>query len=110
MFRRFLTSSLLAGAMLMLPGATFAAPPQTGAQTRAQAEPPPLAATAPSGKPICPVMLDEVEDPADAAYSDYQGKRYYFCCPACKPKFDKNPRRYIRALEAKQRRMAKAKS
>ena len=104
MFRRFLTSSLLAGAMLMLPGATFAAPPQTGAQT----EPP--AATAPSGKPVCPVTLHEIEDPADAAYSDYQGKRYYFCCPACKPKFDKKPRRYIRALEAKQRRMAKAKS
>ncbi len=106
MFRRFPVSVLLVGAMLTLPGATFAAMPQTGAQT----EPPPPAATAPSGKPICPVMLDEVEDPSDAAYSNYRGKRYYFCCPACKPKFDKNPRRYIRALEAKQRRMAKARS
>ncbi|WP_246604597.1 YHS domain-containing protein [Chloracidobacterium aggregatum] len=102
MFRRFPVSVLLVGAMLTLPGATFAAMPQT--------EPPPLAATAPSGKPICPVMLDEVEDPSDAAYSDYRGKRYYFCCPACKPKFDKNPRRYIRALEARQRRMGKTRS
>ncbi|QUW03909.1 YHS domain-containing protein [Chloracidobacterium validum] len=47
-------------------------------------------------------MLEEVEDPSDAAYSAYQGKRYYFCCPACKPKFDKNPRKYIRALKNKQ--------
>ncbi len=102
MFRSFLVLGLFVGVLLTIPGATSAATPQT--------EPPPPAATAPSGKPICPVMLDEVEDLADAAYSDYRGKRYYFCCPACKPKFDKNPRRYVRALEAKQRKMAKAKS
>lgn len=46
-------------------------------------------------KPMCPVMKEEVEDVATAAYSDYKGKRYYFCCPSCKPKFDKNPEKYL---------------
>lgn len=101
MFRYVLALSVLVGSLLTLPSAMFAATPQT--------EPPP-AVTAPSGKPICPVMGHEVEDPAEAAYSDYRGKRYYFCCPACKPKFDKNPRRYIRALKAKSHKLAKAKS
>ncbi|OYT71616.1 MAG: hypothetical protein CFK52_07470 [Chloracidobacterium sp. CP2_5A] len=54
-------------------------------------------------------MLEEVEDTSEATYSDYRGKRYYFCCPACKPKFDKNPRKYIRALKEKRRQMSGAK-
>jgi YHS domain-containing protein len=87
--------------MLALPKAVFAAIPQT--------ESPPPAATAPSGKPICPVMLNEVEDSSSATYSDYRGKRYYFCCPACKPKFDRSPRRYVRTLEAKQHKLSKAR-
>ncbi|MGQ9897536.1 MAG: YHS domain-containing protein [Acidobacteriota bacterium] len=101
MYHCLLALGLLIGTLLIMPGATFAVAPQTE---------PPLAATAPSGKPICPVMLDEVEDLSEAAYSDYRGKRYYFCCPVCKSKFDKNPRRYIRALKAKQRKMATTQS
>ena len=27
--------------------------------------------------------------------SVYKGKTYYFCCPGCKPQFDKNPEKYI---------------
>lgn len=88
--------ALLVGLGLALSPAFAGAFPQAPAQ-----EP---AAPAANEKPVCPVMLEEVEDPASAAYSDYQGKRYYFCCPACKPKFDKNPRKYVRALKAKQRR------
>lgn len=88
------------GLWLALSPALVGASPQTPAQEQA--------APAAGEKPICPVMLEEVEDPASAPYSDYRGKRYYFCCPACKPKFDKNPRKYVRALEAKQRRRPSA--
>ena len=28
-------------------------------------------------------------------HSDYQGKRYVFCCNDCKPQFEKNPAKYI---------------
>ena len=47
----------------------------------------------------CPVMGDKVDlakarsDPK--LYSDYKGKRYYFCCKDCKPDFDKEPKKYI---------------
>lgn len=45
---------------------------------------------------ICPVMGTRVASIADAAgKSVYKGKVYYFCCPECKPKFDKNPEKYI---------------
>ena len=34
-------------------------------------------------------------DPAKAAgKSEYNGKTYYFCSPACKRKFDANPAQY----------------
>ena len=47
----------------------------------------------------CPVMGDALParsrtDPK--LYSDYKGKRYYLCCKSCKPKFDRNPRKWIR--------------
>jgi len=48
---------------------------------------------------FCPVMGEKVdiakanEDPA--LHSDYQGKRYLFCCKMCKPKFDKDPAKYL---------------
>lgn len=45
---------------------------------------------------MCPVMKEEVLDTASAAFSEYKGKKYYFCCPGCKPKFDKNPEKYVK--------------
>lgn len=45
---------------------------------------------------VCPVMGTKIPDVSKAAgKSVYKGKTYYFCCPACKPKFDKNPEKYI---------------
>ncbi len=43
----------------------------------------------------CPVTGEPVKDLAKAAKSVYKGKTYYFCCPACKPKFDKDPEKYL---------------
>lgn len=44
---------------------------------------------------ICPVMKGEVTDISKAQKSVYKGKTYYFCCAGCKPKFDKDPEKYI---------------
>ncbi|MFW9768337.1 MAG: heavy metal translocating P-type ATPase, partial [Candidatus Thorarchaeota archaeon] len=41
--------------------------------------------------PICNMKVDIAS--ADL-YSDYEGKRYYFCNPYCKETFDKNPEEY----------------
>lgn len=43
--------------------------------------------------PVCGMQID----PDNAAgQSTYQGKTYYFCSPACKQKFDKNPGQYAK--------------
>jgi len=61
----------------------------------------PASAKAGSGF-VCPVMGTHVDDVAKAAgKSVYKGKTYYFCCPQCKPKFDKNPAKYVKAAVPK---------
>jgi YHS domain-containing protein len=44
----------------------------------------------------CPVMGGAINK---QHYSDYQGKRVYFCCPACISEFKKDPAKYIKKLE-----------
>jgi|GEM_PF-530237 len=41
-----------------------------------------------------PVCGMQVEESKAAAKSEYEGKTYYFCCIACKEKFDKSPKMY----------------
>lgn len=60
------------------------------------------ASAAPAASPSlisCPVKGDTIASQEKAAgKSVYKGKTYYFCCPSCKPKFDKDPDRYIPKL------------
>ena len=68
---------------------------QTGRSNKASTRPP-----AASKKPVsavCPVMGTKIPDVTNAAgKSVYKGKTYYFCCPGCKPQFDKNPAKYVK--------------
>ena len=43
--------------------------------------------------PVCKMQVDESKA---AGKSQYGGKTYYFCSPACKTKFDANPSSYIK--------------
>jgi len=63
-----------------------------------------LAAPAHTAKPaaaktaalICPVTGTRIASAAKAyAHETYKGKTYYFCCPECKPAFDKSPAKII---------------
>jgi len=45
----------------------------------------------------CPVMEGAPID--KSIYADYQGKRVYFCCPACPPAFRKDPEKYVKKIE-----------
>lgn len=53
------------------------------------------AAEAGTEQTTCPVMGGKINKDI---YTDYQGKRVYFCCAACKPEFEKNPKKYIGKL------------
>jgi hypothetical protein len=31
-------------------------------------------------------------------FTEYKGKKVYFCCPGCQPEFEKNPEKYVTKL------------
>lgn len=44
----------------------------------------------------CPVMAG---NPINKdIFTEYKGKKVYFCCPECKPEFEKNPEKYLSKL------------
>jgi YHS domain-containing protein len=47
---------------------------------------------------LCPIMGGEIDK---SAYTDYEGKRVYFCCPGCKATFMEKPDKYIEDMESK---------
>lgn len=46
---------------------------------------------------VCPVMGGKIDK---QIYTDYEGKRVYFCCEACVAEFKKDPERYVGKMEA----------
>lgn len=52
-------------------------------------------AVAPNEQTICPVMGGAVDK---EIFTDYKGKRVYFCCPGCIDEFNKDPEKYIKDL------------
>lgn len=77
-------------ALATLAGAAFAAPAHP-------AKTAPMAAKKPAARLVCPVTGTKIASVKTAVgHSTYKGKTYYFCCPECKPKFDKNPAKYIK--------------
>ena len=44
---------------------------------------------------VCPIMGGAIDK---AFFTEYQGKKVYFCCPGCKPEFEKNPEKYLAKL------------
>jgi len=76
------------------PGAVKSENPSEGA--------PPAAAIA---QKLCPVT----DDPIDPKlYVDYQGRRVYFCCEMCPPKFKKDPEKYLKKLDEQMKGAAPA--
>jgi YHS domain-containing protein len=44
--------------------------------------------------PVCHMQVDQN---TAAAVSEHAGRKYYFCSPGCKEKFDRNPGQYASA-------------
>jgi YHS domain-containing protein len=80
---------LLAGAALTISAVAFAAPGDKG---KAKAAPKEVA---------CAVMPDHKVNIAEATktkmFSDYKGKRYFFCCAGCPSAFKKDPAKFAKA-------------
>jgi len=53
--------------------------------------------SAPIAQKTCPVMGGKI-DPK--IYTDHEGRRIYFCCAACPPKFKEDPEKYLTTVDA----------
>lgn len=79
------TLTLTLAALAALSTAAFAAPAASA-----------KAITAKTTALICPVTGTKIASAAKAySRETYKGKTYYFCCPECKPAFDKTPAKFI---------------
>lgn len=47
-------------------------------------------------KVVCPVTNEKFNITKDSTYMEYKGKKYFFCCPGCKHKFESDPEKYIK--------------
>ena len=45
---------------------------------------------------VCPVLGGKINK---NVYTDYQGKRVYFCCSGCATPFKQNPEKYLKKLD-----------
>lgn len=68
-----------------------------GACAQTKAKP----AAKPAKKISCAVMKGDMVEIAkstkDGKFSDYKGRRYFFCCPHCVDQFKKDPAKYAKA-------------
>lgn len=52
---------------------------------------------APGKQTTCPVMGGPIDD---TVFTDYQGRRIYFCCPGCIATFKADPVKYLAIVDA----------
>ena len=66
-----------------------------GHEHAAMTEEPATAVVATAEQTVCPVMGGAIDK---TIFVEYEGKKVYFCCPACKPKFEAEPAKYVAKL------------
>ncbi len=59
-------------------------------------------AVAADGNTVCPVSGEPVSKDTNITYT-YNGKVYRFCCPPCIEEFKKDPERYIKNMEKREK-------
>ena len=70
---------------------------QQAAEPKEDTAAPAATQTAQTAQKICPVLGGAI---VKNMYTDYQGRRVYFCCAECKVKFSKQPDKYLAKLDA----------
>ncbi|MFH1882378.1 MAG: YHS domain-containing protein [Planctomycetota bacterium] len=102
----FMVVSLLLVGLIMLNGCKKSepAPSETSAETMqgheghehaAMMDKPAEAIASVVEQTTCPIMGSPINK---ALFTEYKGKKVYFCCPDCQPEFEKNPEKYVAKL------------
>ena len=72
-----------------------------GAKAEAKADDGKIPAEYLGKKAVCPVMGGEFTIKDGTEFSKFDGQYYFFCCAGCKPKFDKDSKKYLKAIPKK---------
>jgi YHS domain-containing protein len=101
----FIVTSLLLVGLIMLNGCKKSEPDpsETAAETMkhegheqmAKMEESAEAVAAAIEQTTCPIMDSPINK---ALFTEYKGKKVYFCCPGCEEKFKAEPEKYIAKL------------
>ncbi len=98
----FIVTSLLLVGLIMLNGCKKSepTPSDTTAETMqgehaAMMDKPAEAVAAVLEQTTCPIMGTAINK---ALFTEYKGKKVYFCCPGCEDKFKEEPEKYIAKL------------
>ena len=84
---KLLLASLLLVGLIVLNGCKKSEP-ATPAETKE-------VAAAAIEQTVCPVMGGAINK---SMFTEYKGKKVYFCCAGCKEKFEKEPEKYLAKL------------
>ena len=101
----FIVTSLLLVGLIVLNGCKKSepAPSETATETvqhegheqMAKMEESAEAVAAAIEQTTCPIMDSPINK---ALFTEYEGKKVYFCCPGCKERFEAEPEKYIAKL------------
>jgi len=58
-----------------------------------------------TGQKMCPVMVKEV-DPK--IFTEFEGRKIYFCCEQCKAEFAKDPKKYVAIVDEELKKAVEA--
>lgn len=83
-----LVTGLLVG-IVILAGCRKKSEPAVPAEVKEQV------ASAVTEQTTCPVMGGAINT---SIFTEYKGKKVYFCCPSCKDEFEKDPEKYVSKL------------
>jgi YHS domain-containing protein len=90
-----LLAGLLAVGMVFSYGCKESGEGHEGHEHAAVAEEAESKVVAPAEQTTCPVMGGAIDK---NLFTEYKGKKVYFCCPECKAKFEAEPEKYIAKL------------
>jgi len=88
-----LTAAVLLVALVALHGCKKSEPAQTTPAEAVQAVKAVVAEAI--EQTTCPIMGGAIDK---KLFTEYKGKKVYFCCPGCKLKFEEDPEKYIAKL------------
>ena len=94
-----LVGSLILAGLFVLQGCKKrpepAAPPTAPGQSTSAPERTKEAATVAAEQTTCPVLGGPIDK---SIFTEYKGKKVYFCCADCKGKFEADPEKYLAKL------------